>query len=450
MKGESKKKKRAESSRETSSSWSAGSAYQSSGSSSSSIVADQESLAAVSDAGSPSLESLLSKSSTSSIEEDDELPPSALPPGWSMRYTADGKPYFVDVVARKTTWLDPRTNRPAVWGTQQLPGARPLTNHKKLINEWSLPLPEGWEMGLSANSVPYFIDHKNHKTTWIDPRSVLFRDSSREGHEQRMKIKQLKNANEELQSQIGLISQQQKQLEHEVLQSATPETLALAKMKAMADAQRLLEQQYRDAHTRNRDMKMAMQRQKMHFYSDAADILGGVDPRTRLGMAGVSGHAHAHAARAAKYHTRDAASASLQHMSREERDLFDSTPPAIQPNPGHLRSHSPSVMGLPSPTHDHDLPITPTDFSDVLERMAVADSHLGSPAYPSSHLDDHRAKDHDDALHFNDPLTDLLPYAEAPSSPSSGFGKQIGGPLHGADPLLSTEAFDQYLGSWCV
>ena len=30
----------------------------------------------------------------------------------------------------------------------------------------NLPLPEGWEMALTAQGVPYFIDHKRKTTCW--------------------------------------------------------------------------------------------------------------------------------------------------------------------------------------------------------------------------------------------------------------------------------------------
>ncbi len=34
----------------------------------------------------------------------------------------------------------------------------------------SIPLPEGWEMGVDFDGKTYFIDHINKTTTWIDPR----------------------------------------------------------------------------------------------------------------------------------------------------------------------------------------------------------------------------------------------------------------------------------------
>lgn len=29
------------------------------------------------------------------------------------------------------------------------------------------PLPAGWAMGIAPNGRPFFIDHNDHKTTWV-------------------------------------------------------------------------------------------------------------------------------------------------------------------------------------------------------------------------------------------------------------------------------------------
>ena len=39
-----------------------------------------------------------------------------------------------------------------------------------LSNLKDCPLPEGWDVGLDFDGKPYFIDHKNKNTTWVDPR----------------------------------------------------------------------------------------------------------------------------------------------------------------------------------------------------------------------------------------------------------------------------------------
>jgi len=33
-----------------------------------------------------------------------------------------------------------------------------------------LPLPDGWDGGQDFDGKIYFIDHRNKRTTWIDPR----------------------------------------------------------------------------------------------------------------------------------------------------------------------------------------------------------------------------------------------------------------------------------------
>eukprot|EP00049_Salpingoeca_infusionum_P007576 m.123193 g.123193 ORF g.123193 m.123193 type:complete len:552 (-) comp13748_c0_seq1:3844-5499(-) len=92
----------------------------------------------------------------------------ALPPGWSTGKTEDGRVYFIDAVHKKTTWLDPRTNRPYVDAS---------TRDREAVETASpyrdIPLPPGWEMSLADDGTPYFVDHINKKTTWEDPRSKV-------------------------------------------------------------------------------------------------------------------------------------------------------------------------------------------------------------------------------------------------------------------------------------
>jgi uncharacterized protein YbdZ (MbtH family) len=153
----------------------------------------------------------------------------SLPSGWQMMTTADGKPYFVNKARRITTWLDPRTNRPAA--ATQRPGLAPA----KTVDESSIPLPEGWEMAISDTGTPYFIDHIHRKTTWTDPRTLMF-EEQRESH----RLRQLNAANAELRRKIEVIRKQQARLEQEMLRSASPETIGLAKIKAQADAYAIL------------------------------------------------------------------------------------------------------------------------------------------------------------------------------------------------------------------
>eukprot|EP00039_Didymoeca_costata_P001349 m.51750 g.51750 ORF g.51750 m.51750 type:complete len:489 (+) comp10751_c0_seq1:508-1974(+) len=395
------------------SSWSLGSHYSGD---SSTTAADLESVA--SDGTSRSLDSLLHLSKPDSdrgksrsrgknslhgrSRRSDSGRGKDLPPGWSMRYTPEGKPYFVDEINRTTTWLDPRTNRPACIGTQHKQGGEPGPDMKKLQQEWSLPLPEGWEIAFTKNNTPYYIDHKRQTTTWTDPRSVLFRNSSWEGHQQRMKMKQLRQAQDELKYQIEVISQQQKALEQEVLQSATPETLALAKIKAMADAQQILEEQYREAECRY----------------ESGTLLG-----TKLGP------------------TKQQRSSS-QNSNGSRDTSRDSRYSGSSPVPRNESTSTVTDLTEALP------PISPTnDLEGLLD--------LGGPSPPPESLEmlaaklEQGVKTEDDT----DGLKSTLEL-EAPFGLEEMLGSMEGlsptKSIPGGNDLLSAEAFDEYLGSWCV
>ncbi|KZO97882.1 HECT-domain-containing protein [Calocera viscosa TUFC12733] len=85
-----------------------------------------------------------------------------LPQGWEQRFTAEGRPYYVDHNNRTTTWQDPR--RP-VFRPQGTPAETVGTSSSQLG-----PLPSGWEMRLTSSNRIYFVDHNTKTTTWDDPR----------------------------------------------------------------------------------------------------------------------------------------------------------------------------------------------------------------------------------------------------------------------------------------
>eukprot|EP00051_Salpingoeca_urceolata_P035568 m.30385 g.30385 ORF g.30385 m.30385 type:complete len:486 (+) comp9429_c0_seq1:2061-3518(+) len=118
-----------------------------------------------------------------------------LPPGWSMAKTASGQTYFINIDERTTTWVDPRTNRPAP--RNSIPAQHPghhLRQHYSGSDfaapngagtaagagagaggqpDYSgLPLPAGWEMSFTSSGQPYFIDHNTKTTSWDDPRAT--------------------------------------------------------------------------------------------------------------------------------------------------------------------------------------------------------------------------------------------------------------------------------------
>jgi E3 ubiquitin-protein ligase NEDD4 len=55
-----------------------------------------------------------------------------------------------------------------------------MQRQKTPDNPSNLPLPQGWEMRVTAHERPFFIDHNTHTTTWEDPRKrkVLVRPTS--------------------------------------------------------------------------------------------------------------------------------------------------------------------------------------------------------------------------------------------------------------------------------
>ncbi|EJU05358.1 HECT-domain-containing protein [Dacryopinax primogenitus] len=88
----------------------------------------------------------------------------SLPQGWEQRFTAEGRPYYVDHNNRTTSWQDPR--RP-VFRPQGTPAE---TVGASSSSSQLGPLPSGWEMRLTASNRIYFVDHNTKTTTWDDPR----------------------------------------------------------------------------------------------------------------------------------------------------------------------------------------------------------------------------------------------------------------------------------------
>uniref|UniRef100_A0AC34FUV6 E3 ubiquitin-protein ligase n=1 Tax=Panagrolaimus sp. ES5 TaxID=591445 RepID=A0AC34FUV6_9BILA len=156
------------------------------------------------------------------------MPDAPLPDGWEMRITDQGVPFFIDHVNRQTTYNHPRTGKPlGPFGMQGLQMSMDKTfkfkiaqfrylclsnsvpNHVKItVSRTNLfedsfqeimrknavdlrrrlyiqfkgedgldygmpdaPLPDGWEMRITDQGVPFFIDHVNRQTTYNHPRT---------------------------------------------------------------------------------------------------------------------------------------------------------------------------------------------------------------------------------------------------------------------------------------
>lgn len=99
----------------------------------------------------------------------------ALPTGWEMRYTPEGRPYFLDHNTRSTTWLDPRnfdmggsTNTGSSSSSSAAASRFGAEDADVLLATG--PLPSGWERRATNNGKVYFVDHNTRTTTWDDPR----------------------------------------------------------------------------------------------------------------------------------------------------------------------------------------------------------------------------------------------------------------------------------------
>ncbi|CAF1599411.1 unnamed protein product [Rotaria sp. Silwood1] len=90
------------------------------------------------------------------VSASDEL--GALPSGWQMSKTDNGRVFFIDHAHKRTTWIDPRTGKPS-----------PSPDIQRELNQ-NGPLPAHWEVRTLPDGRVYYIDHLNKTTTWTDPR----------------------------------------------------------------------------------------------------------------------------------------------------------------------------------------------------------------------------------------------------------------------------------------
>jgi hypothetical protein len=227
----------------------------------------------------------------SSMFDDD-----VLPLGWSMKFAHDGnngrKPYFVDSIRRTTTWIDPRTGRPAPsmdGKTRKLEACGSGAGVGEGVTGSTLSLPRGWEETITESGKAYYVDHINKRTTWDDPRSVLFASTAKA----KGKTKELERAERELERQMREIQVLQARVEAEVLQTATAESLVLAKIKAMAMAQHTLERSYKRAmstdsgyQTLDRHLHLQPSQDAHHMHgvsaSDSGHTAAGTQPPSLL------------------------------------------------------------------------------------------------------------------------------------------------------------------------
>ena len=89
-----------------------------------------------------------------------------------MKYTKEGKKFFVDHNTKSTSWTDPREEERAAPDAKSIQG--------KMINSQTSrdlgPLPRGWEEKVMEDGKFYYINHQNKTTTWEDPRFTSLND----------------------------------------------------------------------------------------------------------------------------------------------------------------------------------------------------------------------------------------------------------------------------------
>jgi E3 ubiquitin-protein ligase NEDD4 len=88
-----------------------------------------------------------------------------LPAGWESREDNLGRTYYVDHNTRSTSWNHPTASTPS-------PAAVPSTETTTQVSlppELG-ELPPGWEMRHTPEGRPYFVDHNARQNTWVDPR----------------------------------------------------------------------------------------------------------------------------------------------------------------------------------------------------------------------------------------------------------------------------------------
>jgi hypothetical protein len=259
--------------------------------------------------------------------------------------------------------------------------------------------------------------------------------------------------------------------------SATPETLALAKMKAMADAQRILEEQYREAECRYKagTSKLAgvqsTKQSPRKSGGGGGHVIGGID-RT---MSAPSGYGEDTTAPDGDIF----ASLSLGGGS-QQRPKRASSSITVTPT-GHPNIHSANHQHTDS---NDPMPVSPSDFEGLLNLVpspppesleilanrlehsikAEGDYHhhhqhqppsSDLPVSPSKLIIPETTENSKYDFNFDLPLgpDDLFVSQMQPQHPIKQPTSTVDLPADtcgGTGELYSNEEFHEYLGSWCV
>ncbi len=105
-----------------------------------------------------------------------------LPENWEQHFTPNGRPFYVDHKNRTTSWIHPNAQASGSLITPK--GlAPPETDLHCVLSD----IPKGWEVRVSEDGRPYYVNHILKTTQWEHPRLGEAEDSG-EGQQQSRKL----------------------------------------------------------------------------------------------------------------------------------------------------------------------------------------------------------------------------------------------------------------------
>ena len=107
-----------------------------------------------------------------------------LPSGWGKKFTAEGKPYYIDYNTKTTHWklpdCVPQSTYVPTYASTSKSGSNPSLNRSQSVHtppgspslyESAEELPSGWEKKFTAEGKPYYMDYNTKTTHWKLPDS---------------------------------------------------------------------------------------------------------------------------------------------------------------------------------------------------------------------------------------------------------------------------------------
>eukprot|EP00053_Salpingoeca_punica_P024458 m.13206 g.13206 ORF g.13206 m.13206 type:complete len:351 (-) comp6822_c0_seq1:1043-2095(-) len=147
------------------------------------------------------------------------------PHGWSLHHDASSTPYYVNDATGASSWAHPISCR-FIPGSQRQTGAPSVENPPDM--------PPGWEMSLTPKGRPYFVDHLHKRTTWIDPRTNLIHPAAVSGFS--VHIQHQQQVLQQQQHQQQQQQQQQAHFHHPLQQQQQQPTRPLQHPNASNDS----------------------------------------------------------------------------------------------------------------------------------------------------------------------------------------------------------------------